>query len=110
MAHLVVVEQLDSDDDLEELLSVVELEKDGCFSSMSTSDGEAGTKSSQRTSGLSSLQGQSITSPLAKRSRRAEGANLNIDAALDPDNYEEMDIPLSSFKTFTACLGPEEGC
>ena len=69
---------------------------------MSDSDGETGAKS-QRTSGSFSLQGQSTTSPPPKCSRRAERANLNIDAALDPDNYEEMDIPSLSFKTFIAC-------
>ena len=25
---------------------------------------------------------------------------------MNPDNYDDMDLPSSSFQTFTACLGP----
>ena len=52
-----VAEQLESNDD--------SLEDSG-FSSMSDPDGETGAKP-QRTSGSSSLQGQSTTSPPAKQ-------------------------------------------
>ena len=104
-AARLVLEDESDDDDLDELLTEEELEDEGGFSNASDSDDDMdGT--SQKTSGSCSSRERSTVSPPAKRSKRTDRAILTIDTALNPDNYDDMDLPSSSFQTFTACLGP----
>ena len=107
-------DMFDDDEDFDDFLTVAEFagEKD----SSDDDDKPAVSAASQRvhdsSSGNDYSQGDcnlasSSISPRAKRLKTKQRVVNSIDAALDPDNYDTMELPMpKKLRTWTAKLGP----
>ena len=100
-----------SEDDLDDLFTLEDLQEDNseedCFSGGDDVSDSLEKESFVVLSGGMQSDRSATSSPPPKRSRMDNRLVCRIDEALDPENFEEMELPTTK-KTYTGYLGPKK--